>query len=107
MVFKCCCIFAESTMTNTLKNRNYEKLKKNRQNNKSRIINRNSIYFTFACINHFKSINHIKHHILIMEDYNDIVVEALKMYRNSLKDDVWTYDTENKINRILTHLEEN
>ena len=42
-----------------------------------------------------------------MEDYNGIVIEALKMYRNSLKDDVWTYDTENKINRILTHLEEN
>ena len=40
-----------------------------------------------------------------MEDYNEIVIEALKMYKNNLKDDVWTYDTQNKIERILTHLE--
>lgn len=39
-----------------------------------------------------------------MEDYNEIVKDALKMYQNSLKDDVWQYDTNNKIERILEHL---
>jgi len=39
-----------------------------------------------------------------MENYNEIVIAALKMYQNSLKDDVWTYDTNSKIERILEHL---
>ena len=39
-----------------------------------------------------------------MEDYNEIVKDALKMYQNSLKDDVRQYETNNKIERILEHL---
>ena len=39
------------------------------------------------------------------EDYNEIVLEALKMYKNSIKEtDVWMYDTENKIDKIIEHL---
>ena len=39
------------------------------------------------------------------EGYNEIVLEALKMYKNSIKEtDVWQYDTENKIDKIIEHL---
>ena len=39
------------------------------------------------------------------EEYNEIVLEALKMYKNSIKEtDVWMYDTENKIDKIIEHL---
>ena len=39
------------------------------------------------------------------QDYNEIVLEALKMYKNSIKEtDVWMYDTENKIDKIIEHL---
>ena len=39
------------------------------------------------------------------QDYNEIVLEALKMYKNSIKEtDVWMYDTENKIDKIIQHL---
>ena len=106
MVFKCCCIFAESTMTNTLKNRNYEKLKKNRQNNKSRIINRNSVYFTFANIDNFKSINNIKHYILIMTNSKKIVLAALQHYQLDLiaKDEFHQLETIEQINKIVNQL---
>ena len=39
------------------------------------------------------------------QDYNEIVLEALKMYKSSIKEtDVWMYDTENKIDKIIQHL---
>ena len=39
------------------------------------------------------------------QDYNEIVLEALKMYKNSIKEtDVWMYDTESKIDKIIEHL---
>ena len=39
------------------------------------------------------------------QDYNEIVLEALKMYKNSIKEtDVWMYDTENKIDNIIEYL---
>ena len=39
------------------------------------------------------------------EEYNEIVLEALKMYKNSIKEtDVWHYDTERKIDNIIKYL---
>ena len=39
------------------------------------------------------------------QDYNDIILEALKMYKSSIKEtDVWQYDTERKIDNIINHL---
>jgi|TARA_B110000914_G_C15400448_1_gene416925 hypothetical protein len=39
------------------------------------------------------------------QDYNEIVLEALNMYKNSInKSDVWMYETEVKIEKIINHL---
>lgn len=40
-----------------------------------------------------------------MNDYNEITIEALKFYRNSLRNNVWSQDTIEKIEKILNHLE--
>ena len=43
-----------------------------------------------------------------MENYNEIVLEALKMYKNSIgENEVWQYDTINKIDRITEYLKNN
>jgi|TARA_R110002153_G_scaffold18729_4_gene65062 hypothetical protein len=43
-----------------------------------------------------------------MEDYNEIVLEALKMYKNSIgENEVWQYDTINKIDKITEYLKNN
>ena len=43
-----------------------------------------------------------------MEDYNKIVLEALKMYKNSIgENEVWQYDTINKIDKITEYLKNN
>jgi hypothetical protein len=43
-----------------------------------------------------------------MEDYDEIVLEALKMYKNSIgENEVWQYDTINKIDKITEYLKNN
>ena len=43
-----------------------------------------------------------------MENYNEIVLEALKMYKNSIgENEVWQYDTINKIDKITEYLKNN
>jgi len=43
-----------------------------------------------------------------MENYNEIVLEALKMYKNSIgENEVWQYDTINKIDAITEYLKNN
>ena len=41
----------------------------------------------------------------INNDYNEIVLEALRMYKNSIsKDNSWMFETEDKIDRIMDYL---